>query len=409
MAQKKQKSIIVAVSGGFDPLHIGHIRLFQEAKKLGDKLVVILNNDNWLMAKKGYVFMPQKERKEILEALACVDQVIITAHPKNPTDLSVCKELAKLRPHVFANGGDRHKDNIPERATCEAIGCHMAFRIGRGGKIQSSSWLLEKHKRTAELVKQARLASRKKVIAFDLDGTLTKSKTSLDREMASLLCRLLEKKIVAVMGGGKYAQFADQLIARLKCAGDRLKNLLILPLSGGSLYRYSVGKWKQVYHHSFSSREKSKILNAFKKAFRDVHYTVPQKPYGEIIEDRGSQITFSALGQRAPLPKKEEWNKKSDIRPQLKAVLEKRLPEFQIRLGGLTSVDVTKKGIDKAYGIGQIMKMLAVSKKEIVYIGDALYKGGNDFEVKRAGTATIKIKDEQETKTLIRAILSYIK
>lgn len=390
-------------------MHIGHVRLFQAARKLGDKLVVILNNDNWLRAKKGYIFMPQKERKEILEALGCVDQVIITAHPPNPTDMSVCRELVKLRPHVFANGGDRHKDNIPEVATCESIGCRMVFNIGRGGKIQSSSWLLGRHNRMAELAKQARLASHKKVIAFDLDGTLTRSKANLDREMSSLLCRLLERKIIAVMGGGSYAQFVNQFIARLNCAGDRLKNLLILPLSGGSLYKYSAGKWKQVYHHSFSSQEKTKILNAFQRSFRDMHYIAPSKIYGKMIEDRGSQITFSALGQKAPLQKKEEWHKKSDVRAQLKAALEKYLPEFEIRLGGLTSIDITKKGIDKAYGIEQIMKMLAVSKKEIVYIGDALYKGGNDYAAKRAGTATIKIKDVEETKILIRSILSCIK
>ena len=149
--KKRQKQKVVAVSGGFDPLHIGHIRLFQEARKLGDKLVVILNNDNWLMAKKGHIFMSQKERKEILEALECVDKVIMTAHPQNPADMSVCKELMKSRPHVFANGGDRYKENIPEVATCEAIGCRMVFNIGRGGKIQSSSWLLN-YKKKKQLI-----------------------------------------------------------------------------------------------------------------------------------------------------------------------------------------------------------------------------------------------------------------
>lgn len=147
-SHRKQK--IVAVSGGFDPLHIGHIRLFQEAKKLGDKLVVILNNDNWLMAKKGYFFMPQEERKEILESLSCVDEVVLTSHSLNPADMSVCQELLKLRPHIFANGGDRNKKNIPEVATCEAINCQMVFNVGMGGKIQSSSWLLERYYRIAK-------------------------------------------------------------------------------------------------------------------------------------------------------------------------------------------------------------------------------------------------------------------
>src|SRR3989344_2977431 len=142
---KKQKPIVVAVSGGFDPAHIGHVRLFQKAKKLGDKLVVILNNDNWLLAKKGYVFMPQNERQEILEALACVDEVVLTKHPKNPKDMSVCRELLKIKPQIFANGGDRYPKNIPgpEVKICRKIGCPMIFNVGRGGKIQSSSWLVK--------------------------------------------------------------------------------------------------------------------------------------------------------------------------------------------------------------------------------------------------------------------------
>jgi len=142
---KKQKPIVVAVSGGFDPAHIGHVRLFQKAKKLGDKLVVILNNDNWLLAKKGYVFMPQNERQEILEALACVDEVVLTKHPKNPKDMSVCRELLKIKPQIFANGGDRYPKNIPgpEVKICRKIGCQMIYNVGRGGKIQSSSWLVK--------------------------------------------------------------------------------------------------------------------------------------------------------------------------------------------------------------------------------------------------------------------------
>jgi len=142
----KSKRIIVAVSGGFDPIHIGHVRMFQEAKKLGDELVVILNNDNWLKTKKGAVFMSREERKEIIEALVCVNRVVLTEHPENPSDMSVCRELRTLKPHIFCNGGDRHRRNIPEVATCKSIDCKMVFNIGRGGKIQSSSWLLENYK-----------------------------------------------------------------------------------------------------------------------------------------------------------------------------------------------------------------------------------------------------------------------
>lgn len=139
------KKKIVAVSGGFDPIHIGHVRMFQEAKALGDELVVILNNDNWLRKKKGHVFMPQEERAEIIAAIKGVDRVVISGHGENPTDMSVCSELAVVKPNIFANGGDRFHHNIPEVAVCDSIGCEMVFNVGQGGKVQSSSWLLSKY------------------------------------------------------------------------------------------------------------------------------------------------------------------------------------------------------------------------------------------------------------------------
>src|SRR3989338_11335944 len=141
-----KKQIIVAVSGGFDPVHVGHVRLFQEAKKLGSKLIVIVNNVNWLLRKKGYTFMPQEERIEIIKAIAGVDDVILTEHVLNPDDISVVKELADIKPDIFANGGDRKIDNVPELRVCKDIGCMAVFNVGSGGKIQSSSWLVDKAK-----------------------------------------------------------------------------------------------------------------------------------------------------------------------------------------------------------------------------------------------------------------------
>lgn len=142
---QKKKPLVVAVSGGFDPIHIGHVRMFNEAKKLGDKLVVILNNDNWIKKKKGMPFMPDHERKEVIEALAAVDEVLLSSHPENPEDMSVCAELIRLRPDIFANGGDRTSTTTPEVPVCAKISCRMIFNVGHGGKIQSSSWLLKKY------------------------------------------------------------------------------------------------------------------------------------------------------------------------------------------------------------------------------------------------------------------------
>lgn len=156
MSDKAKKKTVVAVSGGFDPIHMGHVRLFQEAKKLGDELVIILNNDNWLHKKKRHVFMHEAERKEIIEALKPVDRVVLTKHGKNPQtphDMSVSRELEEIKPDIFANGGDRDEKNASDPnsslyadiETCKKHGIKMIFNIGDGGKVQSSSWLLKKY------------------------------------------------------------------------------------------------------------------------------------------------------------------------------------------------------------------------------------------------------------------------
>lgn len=146
----KNKNSVVAVSGGFDPIHIGHIRMIKEAKKIAGpegKLIVIMNNDNWLKVKKGFVFMIEPERKEILEHIHGVDKVIISSHTKNTKDMSVCAELRKLKPDIFANGGDRTKKNIPELDLEKEFDMKMIFGVGKGGKVQSSSLLVKKAKK----------------------------------------------------------------------------------------------------------------------------------------------------------------------------------------------------------------------------------------------------------------------
>lgn len=129
--------VVVAASGYFDPIHIGHIRYLRDSKKLGDKLVVILNNNLQAKLKKGMFFIPLNERKEILKSLRFVDEVVVSIDK----DLSILKTLEKLKPDIFAKGGDRTIDNIPEKEICERLGIKMVFGVG-GGKIQSSSWLI---------------------------------------------------------------------------------------------------------------------------------------------------------------------------------------------------------------------------------------------------------------------------
>jgi cytidyltransferase-like protein len=147
-AGKKARHVVVAVSGGFDPIHIGHVRMFEKAKLLGDELVVILNNDNWLVAKKGYAFMPEGERKEVIESLRPVDRVIISSHKPGTSDMSVSAEIRKLKPDIFGKGGDRNPGDVPipgsEVVVCGEIGCAVVYNLGHGGKVQSSSALVEK-------------------------------------------------------------------------------------------------------------------------------------------------------------------------------------------------------------------------------------------------------------------------
>ncbi len=399
------KKIVVVVSGGFDPIHPGHTRLFQNAKKLGDELVVLLNNDNWLIAKKGYVFMPENERKEVIESMGVVDRVVLTDHKPNTADMSVCKELIKLKPNIFANGGDRQKNNIPELDICANIGCKAVFNIGEGGKIQSSSWLLNNYTINQINSKMNGFAS-KKVIVFDLDSTLTASKTNLDQEMSALLCELLQKKTIAVMGGGSYQQFKKQLLDCFKCPKKYLNQMFILPVCGSTMYKYNKDKWQLVYKNDLTTQEKKRISEAFKKACQDINYIAPSKTYGKVMEDRESQVTFSLLGQKAPLNLKLEWRKNFDIRPILKPALEKYLSDFEVRFGGTTSIDINKKGIDKAYGLKQLEKFLSVPVKEMVYIGDDLREGGNDFAVFKTGIDTIPVLDFQHTKRLIKKIIT---
>lgn len=154
--QKKKNPVVVMVSGGFDPVHIGHVRMFEQAKKLGDKLIVVINNDNWLKFKKGFVFMIEDDRKEIIKSFKPVDKVLLTAHKKNTKDISVCREIELLKPDIFANGGDRKGDNIPEYALCEQLGIKMVFNVGHGGKVRSSSELVQRHRDITKLNKKVK-------------------------------------------------------------------------------------------------------------------------------------------------------------------------------------------------------------------------------------------------------------
>ncbi|MCX7589399.1 MAG: HAD-IIB family hydrolase, partial [Patescibacteria group bacterium] len=253
----------------------------------------------------------------------------------------------------------------------------------------------------------------KDVIIFDLDGTLTESKASLDQEMSNLLCELLQQKKVAIIGGGSFKQFKEQFLKYLKCPNKNLKNLFLFPTNSTAFYKFKKNKWIKIYELKLKKIEIKKILNAFKETFKKLNYKNPPKTYGPIIENRKSQITFSALGQNVikkmnkdGLKLKQNWYKKNNkLRIKMAKFLQKLLPEFEVKIGGLTSIDITYKNIDKAYGIIQISKQLNTKISKMVFIGDALFKGGNDYPAKKTKILAIQVENPKETKKIIKQIL----
>ena len=242
----------------------------------------------------------------------------------------------------------------------------------------------------------------KKLVVFDLDGTLAQSKEAIDSEMAAVLHRLLGTVKVALISGGDWPQFEKQVLSHLG-KNANLENLSILPTCGTKFYKYD-HDWHNVYAEDFTSEQKKNIVNSLNTAI-DQSGLKAEKVWGEVIEDRGSQITYSALGQQAPLEEKKKWDPEFAKRKKIKALLDPMLGDFSVRLGGSTSIDITKPGIDKAYGIRKLRDILGIAIEEMIFVGDALFPGGNDYPAKEAGVDSIRVRDPEETKRVIEAII----
>ena len=243
----------------------------------------------------------------------------------------------------------------------------------------------------------------KKLFVFDLDGTLAPSKSSLGDEIASLLHDLLKIMQVAVISGGSWTQFEEQLLARLP-GSDDFANLFLLPTCGTQFYSYD-GTWNKVYSEDLTDEQRAQIIAALQRALLESGVTVP-RIWGEAIEDRGSQITLSVLGQDAPLSEKEKWDPDFAKRTKIKEIVAPRLPTLSVNMGGTTSIDVTKPGIDKAYGIRKLTEQLGVTIKDMLFAGDAIFMGGNDYPVQVAGVDSILVRDPSETARVIQTVLA---
>ncbi len=243
----------------------------------------------------------------------------------------------------------------------------------------------------------------KALVVFDLDGTLAESKSAIDEEMGTLLTALLKVMRAAVISGGNLPQFQEQLLAHLPHDAN-LKKLSLLPTCGTRFFRYADG-WNKLYSEDLSGTQKQEIIGALNKAVA-ASGLAARTTWGEVIEDRESQITYSALGQLAPLDAKKTWDPDFAKRKKIKAMLDLELPNFSVRLGGSTSIDVTLPGVDKAYGIRKLRDILGIAIQDMIYVGDALFPGGNDAPARETGAVCIQVRDPNETKRVIETIVA---
>ena len=247
----------------------------------------------------------------------------------------------------------------------------------------------------------------KEMVAFDLDGTLAESKQPLKDDMGEALADLLGVADVAVISGGDWPQFEKQVASRLPDRADRAR-LWLQPTTGTKLYTCRDESWSPVYAELFEPELRDRILAAFDASLAATGFT-PDQTWGERVEDRGSQITFSALGQQAPIEVKEHWDPDFAKRRVIQADLQQRLPGLSINMGGATSIDVTREGVDKAYGLRKLMAETGFAPHELLFIGDAIFPGGNDYPAKAMGLDTVRVRDPHETAAVIAGIVACLK
>lgn len=247
----------------------------------------------------------------------------------------------------------------------------------------------------------------KKLIAFDLDDTLAVTKSPISDRMGELLVNLLKKYDVCVISGGKFEQFKKQVIDRLEADERELGRMHLMPTCGTRYYRYDEVKkeWALMYAEDLTDEQKKEIVAALESSAKELGLWA-EKPYGEIIEDRGSQVTYSALGQQAPAEEKYKWaEENAEAKLKLRELVASKLPDLEVRLGGTTSVDITRIGIDKAYGMRKLIDELNIDKSEILFIGDKLQEGGNDYPVKAMGIDSIEVDRWEDTALVLEGIL----
>jgi hypothetical protein len=245
-----------------------------------------------------------------------------------------------------------------------------------------------------------------KAVAFDLDDTLAPSKSPLDPSMATALVSLLQRLPVCIISGGRFEQFRAQVLDRLTAPEQVLGRLHLMPTSGTRYYTRQHGAWSLVYAEDLSAQEKSRIVQVLEDTSRALGYW-EEHPWGELIEDRGSQVTYSALGQAAPLDAKAAWDPDGTKKRLLVEHAAPLLPDFEVRGGGSTSIDVTRKGIDKAYAVRKLMTQIHATPEELLFVGDRLDEGGNDYPVLAVGVPCVPVTSWQDTLVVIAQFIEW--
>ncbi len=255
------------------------------------------------------------------------------------------------------------------------------------------------------------ILKNKKIIAFDLDGTLAESKSPIDEEMSFLLKSLLEKKKVIIISGGSFGQFQKQFLPYLSIEEERkklLSSLILLPTSGSVHYELDQEKnhWVIMDKEEMPKGIKEEIISVLEDFIRNNPFGIRAVLEGdEIIEDRQTQITLSALGQNAPLSEKAKWDPDQEKRQAIRKILEERLPEVNISIGGTTSIDILPKNFDKAQGLIKYLSKNKIKKEDLFFVGDAIFPEGNDYSVYEAGFDCQKVSGPRETKEIIKKFL----
>jgi hypothetical protein len=243
-----------------------------------------------------------------------------------------------------------------------------------------------------------------RVVVFDLDDTLAVSKGKITPRMANCLTSLLAEAEVCIISGGRYEQFQTQVLEELPVEPDLFKRLHLMPTCGTRYLRWADNDWHEVYAEYLTEAEKTRIAATLTEGAKFLGLW-ETKTWGEIIEDRGSQVTFSALGQRAPIEAKTAWDQDGSRKRALQQYVSARLPELEVRGGGSTSIDVTRKGIDKAHGIKQLVEQVNVGLDDLLFIGDRLDEGGNDYPVRALGVRCVSVEGWEETAGYVEWLL----